>query len=293
MRTDIPLKRLAELRGADLLPLLGITAKAVRRVDTLELPASAERLDTVLTLESPGGQEYLLVVEWQAYRDPAVLWRLASYCARIGQRMPTIAVLGSVVYLNPTADGGDRLVQVVDGATVQDWPLRAVRLWHHDAAAAVASGALGLMVLSPLMANANEALVEQAARVVAQQAPPEQQADLLVILGVFGEPFVSAERFVRLVGKEQLMASDLVSYLMEEQVAEREARYVEDLQRTLEATIAARFPAAPLRLAQTIHQITSPDVLHRLIVAVVSAASLAGVEQELARAIPLLTPPSS
>jgi hypothetical protein len=72
---------------------------------------------------------------------------------------------------------------------------------------------------------------------------------------------------------------------MEEQVAEREARYVEDLQRTLEAAIAARFPAAPLSLAQTIHQITSPNALHRLIVAVISASDLVGVEQELAHAI--------
>ena len=44
MRTDIPLKRLAELRGADLLPLLGVPATTIRRVDSLELPASAERL---------------------------------------------------------------------------------------------------------------------------------------------------------------------------------------------------------------------------------------------------------
>jgi hypothetical protein len=32
MKTDIPLKRLAELRGADLLPLLGVPASVVRQV---------------------------------------------------------------------------------------------------------------------------------------------------------------------------------------------------------------------------------------------------------------------
>ena len=139
--------------------------------------------------------------------------------------------------------------------------------------------------MSPLMANANETLVTQAAQMVVRDAPPAQQAALLVILGVFGEPFVPAAQFVRLVGKEHLMGSDLVSYLMEEQVAEREARYTEELQRTLEATIAARFPAAPLRFAQTIHQITRTDVLHRLIIAVVSVADVPAVEQALARAL--------
>ena len=47
-----------------------------------------------------------------------------------------VAVLGSVVYLNPTADNGDTLTQMVDGVALQVWPVRTVRLWQHDAAAA-------------------------------------------------------------------------------------------------------------------------------------------------------------
>ena len=72
---------------------------------------------------------------------------------------------------------------------------------------------------------------------------------------------------------------------MEEQVSEREARYVEDLQGTLEATIAARFPAAPLSFALIIRRIMQPDALHRLIVAVVRAPDLITVEQELNQAV--------
>lgn len=281
MRTDIPLKRLTALRGADLLPLFGMPHATLYRVDTLELPASADRLDTVLSIQSPGGQDYLLVVEWQGYRDPTVLWRLAGYCAWIGQRSPTVPVIGTVVYLAPAYDVGDTLEQIIDGVVVQSWPMQSVRLWEYDAATAIASGALGLVVLSPLMHNASSVVVEQAAQAILREAPLEQQADLLVILGVFGAPWVPAERYVHLVGKEQLMTSDLVSYLMEEQLTERESRYVEELQHTLEAAIAARFPQAPLTLALTIHQILRTDELHRLIVAVVRAPDLVAVEQEL------------
>ena len=131
------------------------------------------------------------------------------------------------------------------------------------------------------MHNASSVVVEQAVQAILHQAPPEQQADLLVILGVFGAPWVSAERFVRLVGKEQLMTSDLVSYLMEEQVAERESRYIEELQHTLEAAVATRFSQAPLTLALIIRQIMRADDLHRLIVAVIRAPDLATIEQEL------------
>lgn len=102
-------------------------------------------------------------------------------------------------------------------------------------------------------------------------------ADLLTLFGI-------ADATVQRVDtKEQLMTSDLITYLVEEEVAEREARsrYVEDLQRTLEATIAARFPQAPLSLALTIRNITQPDMLHRLIVDVVRATDLETVEQDL------------
>ena len=52
-----------------------------------------------------------------------------------------------------------------------------------------------------------------------------------------------------------------------------------ELQRTLEAMIAARFPTAPLSPAQTIHRITGIDGLHRLSVAVVRATDLARAER--------------
>lgn len=65
MQTDIPLKRLTALRANDLLPLLASAEATVIAVETLELPASATRLDNVLRLRSVGGQEYLHVIEWQ------------------------------------------------------------------------------------------------------------------------------------------------------------------------------------------------------------------------------------
>jgi len=282
MRTDIPLKRLTVLRGADLLPLFDLPHAALERVDSLELPASADRLDTVLTVQSPGGARYLLVVEWQGYRDPGVLWRLAGYCAWVGQRNVGVPVVGAVIYLTPAADVGDELVQVVDGITVQSWPVRAVRLWEQDAAAALSSGALGLTVLSPLMRNATAALVEQAVEQVLATAPAPQQADLLAILGVFAEPLVPVEQFVRRVGKERLMATDLIAYLVDEQVAEREARHVTELQQTLEVALATRFPQAPLELVLRIRRITQAEQLHQLIRAAVQAPSLAAVEAAIA-----------
>ena len=56
MQIDIPLKRLMLLRAADLLPLFGLSQGELIAVETLELPASATRLDNVLRVRSPAGQ---------------------------------------------------------------------------------------------------------------------------------------------------------------------------------------------------------------------------------------------
>ncbi|NJN68145.1 MAG: hypothetical protein HC884_16240 [Chloroflexaceae bacterium] len=183
MKTDIPLKRLTALRGADLLPLLGLPAAALLQVESRELPASATRLDTVLRVRSPQGQNYLHILEWQGYPDRTVLWRLASYRAWFGQQEPGTAVVGTVVYLRPEADAGDTIAPTIDGQVVQPWGVGRIALWEQDAQAALASGSLGLVVLSPLMRDADVALVETAASLVLTQAPPTQQGDLLSILG--------------------------------------------------------------------------------------------------------------
>lgn len=284
MKTDIPLKRLMALRGADLLPLLGLPAATLLRVESRELPASATRLDTVLRVRSPQGQDYLHIVEWQGYPDRTVLWRLAGYRVWFGQQEPDTPVVGTVVYLRPEDDMGAGIVQTIDGQVVQPWSVGRIALWEQDAQAAVASARLGLVVLSPLMHNADTTLVETAARLVLEQAPPPQQGDLLSILGVFAEPLLEPQQFVDLVGRERLMSSDLFDYLMKDREAELHAQFRHELQQLLEDTLLVRFPAAPLALVRDIRRIDDPSVLRRLIVAVQQVPDLAAAEQVLREA---------
>jgi hypothetical protein len=290
MKTDIPLKRLTALRGADLLPLLGLPAATLLRVESRELPASATRLDTVLRVRSPQGQDYLHIVEWQGYPDRTVLWRLAGYRVWFGQQEPDTPVVGTVIYLRPEADMGDRIMQTIDGQVVQPWSVGRIALWEQDAAAALASNRLGLVILSPLMHNADTALVETAARLVLEQAPLPQQGDLLSILGVFAEPLLEPRRFVDLIGRERLMSSDLFDELMKDREAELRAELRseyeaqlrrQELQQILEDTLLVQFPAAPLALVRTIRQVQQPAVLSRLIVAVQQVPDLAAAEQLL------------
>lgn len=286
MQTDIPLKRLTTLRAHDLLPLLASAEATVVAVETLELPASATRLDNVLRLRSVGGQEYLHVIEWQGYTDPAVLWRLTGYLAWLGQRHHAQVVVGTVIYLTPASDVGATLRQTVDGRDLLAWQMPVVRLWELDAVDAAQHNNLGLAVLSPLMRGATAELVEQVVSQVLNQAPLTQQADLLSILGVFAEPLIEVQSFVRLVGKEKLMASDLITYLVDEKVAElmeqKLAAAVRTLQDTVEDAVILRFPNTPAVLVRHIRSLTDLDQLAALQRDVLRAPDQAAVEALLA-----------
>jgi hypothetical protein len=234
-------------------------------------------------------------------------------------------VLGTVVYLHPTCDMGDTLQQVIDGQVVQQWQLACVRLWQYAAADLLASGAVGLAVLSPLGQHPSADLVEQAVGVVQQQAPRPQQGDLLSILGVFAEPLMETERFKRLVGRERLMESKLFNDLFQERLeecveerinervnervtavqnelqarfqaekAELERKIRDDeaekaeLQHALVEALLTRFQQVPPAVLRDLWQVKRIRDLHRLIVGVVQAAD---VEEFAAMLKPLVPPP--
>jgi hypothetical protein len=292
MRTDIPLKRLTALRATDLIPLLGLPVAGVRAVAIPELPMQKKYLDILLRVRSPQGQEYLHLLEWQGYYDATALWRLAGYMGLVGQDEPHMTIVGTIVYLKPADDAGDTLMMAVDGQVQYQWPFRCVRLWKHDAAAAVATGNLALTTLSPLMQGANVALVEQAARTLLTTAPLPQPADLLTILGVFAAPIMAPVRFIDLVTKEKLMSSDLIEYLAKDMLAEQEAKWQARLEaereaclqterETLASMVSLRFPDAPMHLTHLISKITDVSKLQALRADIPDMPDLATLEQRL------------
>lgn len=316
MKTDIPLKRLTALCATDLLTLIGSTATEVVSVETLEIPSSRTSLDTVLWLRGADGQPYMHLIEWQGWRDPLILWRTMGYLAWTGQNHTERPILVTLIYLTPEDDMGDTLVQTRDGQTGWQITIPCVRLWQQDAAAAVASGKPGLAALSPLMQGASEELVEQAAQIILHQLDPAAQGELLSALGIFAEPLMTAERFVRLITKERLMSTDLISYLMQDKIAEwaqerteltaqiqaaqeaamKEAAMKEAAMKeaaaaalkmahqAIEDILIARFPEMPVIVLHTIRQITDPARLQALFKPLATAATLDEARQLLTAA---------
>ena len=216
------------------------------------------------------------------------------------------------MYLKPGDDTGDTFRLVLDGREYFSVPFHRVRLWQEDAATAIASGRPGLAVLSALMAGSNAAAVEEAAGLVLRAEPdPAKQASLLGILGVFAEAFMAPEQLERILGRERLMASKLLEYLMREKTAEFEQRLAEawaeraererververerererverertrrNFEQAVEDAMIARFPAAPLALAATMREIRDPEQLLQLHRAILTAPDQAAAERAI------------
>lgn len=136
METDIPLKTLTQICAPDLLPLLAIPDAEVLGVESLELPATATRLDNLLRLRASTGQYFVLLVEWQGYRDLRFLWRVLDYLAWLGLHCDdeTVAIAVVLVYLHPADDVGETLRQEIAGRVNWSVTFPCVRLWEEDAA---------------------------------------------------------------------------------------------------------------------------------------------------------------
>jgi hypothetical protein len=310
MKTDVPLKRLTKLCPEDLLALLDAPAGEVIGVETLQLPAGATSLDTVLRLRDGDGRTFLHLIEGQGYTDPQLLWRVLHYATWLGQHYAERPILVSIIYLNPGDDVGDMLEQAPTLPGGWSIRLHCLRLWEQDASKAMASGRPGWMALLPLLNGATAEMVEQAARRLLAREPSPAQGDLLAALGIFAEPLFSTERFIRLVTKERLMGSDLISYLLEDKLvefaqreaefaqreadsAQREAalkaaleqqRFIDTLQQMVEDAIIARFPAVPAITVRRLRTIREPQQLEQLHRAVLAAVDLAALEQLLTAA---------
>jgi hypothetical protein len=292
MYTDIPLKRLTRLCAIDLLSLLGTPDATVLSVETLEMPANRTSLDTVLRLRNAEGQTYLHLVEWQGWRDPLFLWRTLGYLAWLGQNEEERPVLATIIYLTPNDDVGEMLTQALTGYPGWSVRLPCVRLWEQDALAAVSEGKPGLMALSPLMHGATVELVEHAAQQIIAQVTSPMQGELLATLGIFAEPLMEPERFIRLVTRERLMSTDLIAYLTQEKTAELEQKLAERelfvrqaLQQAVEDVIITRFPDAPALLIRHMHQITVPERLMQIHTTALQATELTEVERLITAAV--------
>ncbi len=224
MKTDLPLKELTRLLGTDLLHLFKAEpGSKVVKVDSLDLAFIQRRLDNVVRIRSPGGQEYLHIVEWLGYKDDMVFWRMGTYQFIVGHQSNGMTVLLTLIYLDSSCDMGDTLEQVIDGRVVASWQVHCIRLWLLDAKQAMESGNLGLMILSLLMRNATKEMVVEIKDTILREVDPTKQDELLAIVGMFVEKIADPVWFMDMVGRERMLGTKFAEELKKHVATEFEA----------------------------------------------------------------------
>jgi hypothetical protein len=158
------------------------------------------------------------------------------------------------------------------------------------------------------MRGADQAVVEEAAALVLRTtSDAARQAELLAILGVFAEAWTTPARLEAVLGRERLMTSELVTYLMREKIAELERQRAEEraelerqraelerqhageraelerqtLVQAVEDAMIVRFPGAPFALVDALRAIRDPARLLRLHRAILEAPDQQGAEQAI------------
>lgn len=90
------------------------------------------------------------------------------------------------------------------------------------------------------------------------------------------------------MGREQLMASELMDLLMGYKIAEMDAKFAElvaerhaELGELVVELLAARFPSAPVSIADLIRRVRGPEALKHLHRAVLHAPDQGAAEQAI------------
>ena len=221
MKTDRPIKVLFERQGQSLLPFIGERQTGVRvtAVESVSLPVSERRIDSVLRLERDGLVWYRHL-EFQAQKDADMPRRCFEYNSRLILHYRA-AVLTTVLYLLPGADKDvpDAFRLYVGDWLAYEWRFDVVRLWEIDAQTALGSGEAGPLALVPLMRGGDEPsrVLEAARRLDAM--PKAQAADAMSVLLGFAARRYDRATFMNVLGKDRVMES-----WWDQLVAEREAR---------------------------------------------------------------------
>jgi len=226
VKTDRPLKALFERQGQSLLPFIGEHRAGVRvtAVESVNLPVSERRIDSVLRLERDGLVWYRHL-EFQAERDPDMPRRCFEYNSRLILHYDA-AVLTTVLYLFPGADRDvpDAFRLYVGDWLAYEWRFDVVRLWEIDAQSALQSGEAGPLALVPLLRGGDEpSRVLEAVRRLDAMPKPQAAAAMWVLLDFAAQRYDRAT-FMNVLGKDRAMQSWLYQLGADEGEARGQAK---------------------------------------------------------------------
>lgn len=181
---DQSMKRLIQMRAADLFPL-AVPQAVFKRLLPTEVAAEPQLMLDTLCLAEVDGLECLINIEIQTQPDETMPRRLFEYGSRASIVHDGLPVVSVVIWLEKGKLPVSPYQMVLGNWVLATWHFVSIELFRLSASAIIKSGRLGVLPLIPFMQGADALLVEQAMRRVREEAPPEQSEALASLLAVF------------------------------------------------------------------------------------------------------------
>lgn len=250
---DQGIKRLVQKHAGD---FLALALPGAEYLGTIPIDVATEpqlTLDTLLRVRYHG-VECAVDLEAEARPKPDIGRRLFEYGARVSivTGLPVISV---VLWLEP--DGlapPSPYVMRVDDRLLATWHYIGIELYQQSAETLLGSGLVGLFPLVPFTSDVSRDVIERAADLVKEIAPPDNLDELEALLLVFAGRKYDSE-FLKSVARRLFMSTEILekSSLYQEWVqSAREQGMANGLREAALLTLRARLGELPPEIADAV-----------------------------------------
>lgn len=197
------------------------------------------------------GEKCIINVEVQLHGDPEIPRRCFEYGSRlsIAQQLPVVSV---VLWLEAKGQFPDTPYRMRIGDRVTAlWEFVSVKVFDLSARAMIASGVTGLLPLVPFMREADIPAIEDAARLLMNQAPAEHVGDMESLLALFVARYYDADLALAIL-RRIMMNTDIVEQSPLYQLWRKQSTQTATRELTILA-LEGRFGALDAELVQAIN----------------------------------------
>ncbi|KFI34789.1 hypothetical protein HY00_09690 [Peptococcaceae bacterium SCADC1_2_3] len=275
-KIDLPVKRLVQRRSSDWVKFLqpGCQKEWIKPFKSEYTPKTQSRLDEVFAVEDPKGA-YLVNFEPMGYYDLILPVRMMRYRSDIweatlhaGQGTPPL--LQAVFFFYPEHDNKNhRLTDHWEELKTLEFTYRVVRVWEESRQSVIERELVGLYPLLPLMKEKEgeeaKQVLQESITVVSKIKDEALRQDLLAVMGILAGGKYAAEVVYSMIRREMVMQSPVYQeWAKEERIEGRIEGRIEKAREDICKFMVRRFGADPDEITQKIGQISSLEILDKL-----------------------------
>lgn len=293
-KIDTPSKRLLQLRPEDWIKVILGTTNDIkfREIETEKHPKTKSNLDA-LFLVNDGENSFILNLEPQGYKDPAISARMLRYRADVYESLLStnkdlVPMKQVVIYFSKEHEITDS--KIIDSLFIGsniDYEYDVLRAWEIDKAFILENKLIGLYALLPLMKDERkkdnrEIVLKESVKIASEIKDKALSKDILTAMSFLSEVEYSKEMITGIIRREMLMGSPLYDEWAKE---ERKQARLETSREYIIDTLSNKFGVVTEETLSKLGSIKNKVILDQLFHQALKVSSLEEFEKELDKVV--------